>query len=94
MAAVTNLFDKLANIFASRSAQARALHARPAGGVPSRVARPTPGINADKLAQLSNATAALSLASSICFSAATRASSPFSALGIMPYITSSIILQC
>jgi preprotein translocase subunit SecY len=94
MAAVTNLFDKLANIFRVPDLRKRVLFTLGLLAVyrlGSHV--PTPGINADKLAQLFERNSGSFLGFIDMFSGGNARKLTVFALGIMPYITSSIILQ-
>jgi len=94
MAAVTNLFDKLANIFRVPDLRKRVLFTLGLLAVyrlGSHV--PTPGINAEKLAQLFERNSGSFLGFIDMFSGGNARKLTVFALGIMPYITSSIILQ-
>src|SRR6267154_1144967 len=94
MAAVTNLFDKLANIFRVPDLRKRVLFTLGLLAVyrlGSHV--PTPGINADKLAALFERSGGSFLGFIDMFSGGNARKLTIFALGIMPYITSSIILQ-
>jgi len=94
MASVTNLFDKLANIFRVPDLRKRVLFTLGLLAVyrlGSHV--PTPGINADKLAALFERSGGSFLGFIDMFSGGNARKLTIFALGIMPYITSSIILQ-
>jgi preprotein translocase subunit SecY len=94
MAAVTNLFDKLANIFRVPDLRKRVLFTLGLLAVYRLGAHvPTPGINADKLAQLFERNSGSFLGFIDMFSGGNARKLTVFALGIMPYITSSIILQ-
>ena len=94
MNAVTNLFEKLANIFRVPDLRKRVLFTLGLLAV-YRVGShvPTPGINADKLAQLFERNSGSLLGFIDLFSGGNARKLTVFALGIMPYITSSIILQ-
>ena len=88
------MFEKLANIFRIPDLRKRVLFTlgmlavyRLGGHIP------TPGINSALLPQFFDRTEARSLASSTCSAAASLRRLTIFALGIMPYITASIILQ-
>ena len=92
--AATNLFEKLANIFRVPDLRKRVLFTLALLAVyrlGSHV--PTPGINADKLAALFEGRGGSFLGFIDLFSGGNARKLTVFALGIMPYITSSIILQ-
>ena len=94
MNAVTNLFEKLANIFRVPDLRRRVgftLGLLAVYRVGAHV--PTPGINADALAALFNNAGGSLLGFIDLFSGGNARKLTVFALGIMPYITSSIILQ-
>jgi preprotein translocase subunit SecY len=88
------MLEKLANIFRVPDLRKRVLFTlgllavyRIGGHIP------TPGINGDRWPSSSSRTGAACSVSSTCSAAATCAGLTIFALGIMPYITASIILQ-
>ena len=94
MAAVSNLFDKLANIFRVPDLRKRVLFTLGLLAVYRLGAHvPTPGINAEKLAALFERNSGSFLGFIDMFSGGNARKLTVFALGIMPYITSSIILQ-
>jgi len=94
MAAVTNLFEKLANIFRVPDLRKRVLFTLGLLAVYRLGAHvPTPGINADKLAALFERSGGSLLGFIDMFSGGNARKLTVFALGIMPYITASIILQ-
>src|SRR5882724_4749352 len=94
MAAVTNLFDKLANIFRVPDLRKRVLFTLGLLAVYRLGAHvPTPGINAEKLAALFERNSGSFLGFIDMFSGGNARKLTIFALGIMPYITASIILQ-
>jgi len=94
MATAANLFDKLANIFRVPDLRKRVLFTLGLLAVYRLGAHvPTPGINADKLAQLFERNSGSFLGFIDMFSGGNARKLTVFALGIMPYITSSIILQ-
>ena len=94
MAAVTNLFEKLANIFRVPDLRKRVLFTLGLLAVYRLGAHvPTPGINADKLAALFERSGGSFLGFIDMFSGGNARKLTVFALGIMPYITASIILQ-
>src|SRR6266700_422200 len=89
-----NLFDKLANIFRVPDLRKRVLFTLMLLAVYRLGAHiPTPGINADKLAQFFEQNRGSFLGFVDLFSGGNLRRLTVFALGIMPYITSSIILQ-
>src|SRR5260370_4911870 len=94
MAAVTNMFEKLLNIFRVPDLRKRVLFTLGLLAVYRLGAHvPTPGINADKLAQLFERNSGSFLGFIDMFSGGNARTLTVFALGIMPYITSSILLQ-
>ncbi len=89
-----NLFEKLANIFRVPDLRKRVLFTLGLLAVYRLGAHvPTPGINAEKLAQLFERNSGSFLGFIDLFSGGNARKLTVFALGIMPYITSSIILQ-
>ncbi len=89
-----NLFEKLANIFRVPDLRKRVLFTLGLLAVYRLGAHvPTPGINAEKLAQLFERNSGSFLGFIDMFSGGNARKLTVFALGIMPYITSSIILQ-
>src|SRR5882672_7570941 len=94
MASVTNLFDKLANIFRVPDLRKRVLFTLGLLAVYRLGSHiPTPGINAQALIDFFEQNRANWFGLVDMFSGGNLAKVTVFALGIMPYISSSIILQ-
>ena len=87
------ILNSIKNIFSIPDLRKRVLYARPAGRFPRGFVHTDAGINQDALAQLFEASQGTIFGFLNMFSGGALSRFSIFALGIMPYITASIILQ-